>query len=80
MEPIVRSGQHVLAIADADLRDGDLYVLRVRKKGVLFKRVYIMDKKTVELQSANPVKPQPSLLIKTTDIKQQYRVIGVKFE
>jgi len=81
MEPLARQGQFVLAIPDADLHDGDLAVLRIRRKGVLFKRIYYnKTANTFELQSANPVKPQPSMTVKPGDITKQYRVIGVKFE
>ena len=80
MEPLARKGQYGLAIPGADLRDGDLAVVKVRRKGVFFKRIFLKGKAELELQSANPVNPQPSMIVRAKDITEQYRVIGVKFE
>ena len=80
MEDLARAGQHVLAVPDGDLKDGDLAVLRVRRRGVYFKRVFFHPKGMVELQSHNKLSPQPAIFIKATDIIKQYRVIGVAFE
>jgi hypothetical protein len=45
-----------------------------------FKRVFLKGKTELELQSANRVNPQASLTIRTKDILEQFRVVGVKLE
>jgi len=81
MEPIARAGQYALAIPGAELHDGDLAVISVKRKGVFFKRIFYNRKAHIfELQSANALRPQASMTVAPGDIVEQYRVIGVKFE
>ncbi len=76
-EPATTEGRHqgrtrrlLPALPHGHLRDGDVAMLQVKRKGTLFKRVYIIDKDILELQSANPASPHKSLFIKTGDIQR----------
>ncbi len=77
LEPYAQVGQYVIVKPSTDLKDGDLVLLQLRRKGFFFKQVFILTRGRVELQSVNRLKPEPSMTVAAKDILRQYRVIGV---
>jgi phage repressor protein C with HTH and peptisase S24 domain len=59
MKPTLAPGDGLLVerYAGEPLRDGTIYVLRQRDYGVVVKRLYWTDDKTLELRSDNPDGP-----------------------
>lgn len=77
LEPYAQVGQYLVVKPDADLKDGDLAILRIRRKGFFFKQVFILTRGRVELQSVDRLKPAPSMTVATKDILRQYKIIGI---
>ncbi len=80
MASVAWPGQHILVIPDAELKDRDLAVVVVRRKGIFFKRIFFHEGGMVELQSDDRSNPHPSIFIRQKDIIRQYRVKGVIYE
>ncbi len=50
-------------------------------RGLIFKRVHFEKKrKLVTLQSVNPARDEPPLIVDHDHVEYRYKVIGVKFE
>jgi len=77
MEELAFPGQHVVLIPEAKLHDGDFAILKIRRKGFFFRRVYFKPKSRVELQGVSVVKAEPTLTVAEKDILKHYRVVGM---
>lgn len=58
MEPTLSSGDYIhVDIADQDIRDNKIYVIKVKGNGIVVKRARVYDDGTVSLLSDNPRHP-----------------------
>jgi len=80
LEPLAKPGQRIITVLEKLIRDGHPALLFIERKGIFFKRPLRKGRGVLELQSINPLRPEPSMIVPETAITHYYRIIGVLFE
>jgi hypothetical protein len=79
MEQLLLPGHCAILVPEQELRDGDPALVKVRRKGLLFKLVFHKPHERLELQDPNILRAAPSVTIAEKDVLKIWRMIGSMF-